>query len=88
MKWIEDPKNQNKKKKYTDYLKILNKLLNIAKEEYHSENLRKVQDSRQLWKYIKDNICRRKNVENNNKIQYINEKNKEKLQIANKLLLL
>lgn len=76
--WKADPKNQQKKTEYKEYSKLLDNIIKEAKQIHDREQmLANCSNSRKLWKLINEKIG--KNTKNKERIEYIQEEDKNKI---------
>lgn len=73
--WKNDPKNTTKKDNYKNYVKILNQIINKAKENYDKKLIESNQNNQKnLWKIINTKLG--KNSKKKENINYIKENNR------------
>lgn len=75
--WKNDPTNITKKEEYKKYVKILNRIINQAKEDFDKKQIQQSNgNSKKLWGIINDKLGKNKNKTD---INYIIDDNNKKI---------
>lgn len=84
--WKQNKDSETLKKEYANYVKILNRVIKDAKIKYERERINEnSNDTKKLWKIIKEKIGKNKKKDNNKITSIIDNGNKieDKTEIAN-----